>query len=470
MIERRVLSSNYLGVGLAIATGLLANLGSVPQARAQADLNVQSRLDTIMPPVTAQLPTSTSTAGPGQTNVPKGFTALNQNASCVPTESLRGAAATISVLSAKNSGALAVARSAASFTQQEIKDIVQGYFNGGYANFTEEQRSKIKIAVAAAVNPNPDTGCLNRQAAKVQISLPFNPTYETNILRSGNNSSPGDSAGFGGSVTVASGVDGRPWDFVILNAQEASTRYAPNFSPSVDGLSQQASYQLFLHAYGYDPKTKTFADNLVPGSPTPPGGLMTFDTLTFGVLNQTAFAPTFKTEKSDFLTPQLSLARQNIGFDDSSGTPCVTSDTKFCYYANLSMTAGQSFSDVRTLENVNFAASATLGWNINGSNWSLTLPATATAKDYEHVVGGRRDLQLQAGPALMYSSQQVPLSCAKDTMYAALCSEESISFTFKLPVTYYKNYSTLSTAAWSGWVIMPTLTITFGYSEPTKGG
>ena len=456
MIERCVFSSTYLGVGLAIATGLIANLGSVSQSRAQADLNIQSRLDSIMPPASAQLPNSSASSAELARGRNLIFVPLKNGAGVfVPPEKFRSIVIQVTKQRAKNFSEM---QKNAPLSTPQAKAVVE--------SLSEVERSQFEELIQTV---NPNTAVVTRQPPSVQMSFPFNPTYETNILRSGNNNNPGESAGFGGGLTVASGVEGRPWDFVILNAQEASTRYTPNFSPSVDGASAQASYQLFLHAYGYNPSTKTFVDNLVPGSPVPPlpVNTTTFDTATFSVVNQMAFAPTFKNEKTDFLTPQISLARQNIGLDDSSGKPCVTSD-KFCYYANLSLTAGQSFSDVRTLENVNFAASATLGWNIPNSSWSLTLPATATAKDYEYVVGGRHDLQLQAGPALSYSSPKVALSC--EPPYKALCGDENISFIFKLPVTYYKNYSTLSTAAWSGWVIMPTLTITFGYTGPIPTG
>jgi hypothetical protein len=433
MLKRRILSSSYLGAGLAIATGVMFNLGSVLPARAQADLNLQSRLETIMPPVGPQLP-----AGKGvQPEIPTSGTTLDKlrflsNAGCDLPAPLK-------------------------------KLLEKGQ------SLTAEDQKQAEIDLKSII---PNLDCTIRQPQTVQISFPLNPSYETNVLRArSNNSSPGGSAGFGGQVQVTTGVEHRPWDLFILNAQEASARYSPNPSPSTDGLSQQASYQMFLYAYGYDPNSKTIVNNLVPGSPRPalPGGTTTFDTLTFSVLNQTGFMPTFKSEKSDFLTPQVSLAFQNIGLDELSAKPCITPNTKFCYYANVSFTAGQTFSDVIPLENVNFAASVTLAWNIN-SDWSLTLPATATAKDYEHVVGGRRDLQLQVGPVLTYSSpNKLPLNCQikDDPKKSDPCydHQENIAYTFKLPISYYKNYSTLSTAAWSGWVILPTLSISFNWSE-----
>jgi hypothetical protein len=459
MVTQRIVSPNYLGIGLAVATGLAANLGSPHRAQAQVDPNIQTQLNILLPPISVQTPSSGVATEPGQT-----FIQTATVSGCAPTAKLRTFAAklkllTLNELTEKGVRAPAEREIAQSLTEQEIKQIVEDYFNK-QSNLTNTQKIETEKFIAP-VRLDP---CATQQPVKAQISFPFNPSYETNILKTGNNSSPGESAGFGGNVLVSAGVERRPWDVVVFSGGEASSRYIPKSSPSVDGLSSQAAYQMFLHAYGYNPTTGMVMDNLVPGAQNmPPAGMMTFDTLAFGVQNQTAFAPTFKTEKSDFLTPQVTLARQNIGFDKADTKPCydLSGNQQYCYYANLSFTAGQSYSDIRPLENANFAASASLGWNIT-ENWGLALPATATAKDYEHVVGGRRDLLLQIGPVLTYSGKSFPLCTAEQIKKnIPLCAEEKASFKFSLPISYFKNYSTIAADAWSGWVIMPTLTIAF---------
>jgi hypothetical protein len=55
MVTWRILSSNYLGVGLAIATGLAANLGSSLEAQAQVNPNIQTQLNIVSPPQQAIL-------------------------------------------------------------------------------------------------------------------------------------------------------------------------------------------------------------------------------------------------------------------------------------------------------------------------------------------------------------------------------------------------------------------------------
>jgi len=463
MVAQRVVSPNYLGIGVAIVAGVAVLVGASSQAQAQVNPNIQTQLDIILPPILVQPLT-----GPVTPELDKIYIQAANKCVIFDERSKQFAARFLNFnlnlkrdfhdVTAEN-----LKRDFHDVTAEDVKNALEMY----YGNASSRNSAKFR-GFAAAVPPLTD--CKIRQPVTAKVSFPFNPTYETNILKSGNNSSPGESAGFGGSMQVTAGVGNgdRPWDLVTIGGGEASTRYTPKFSPSVDGLSSQVQYQMFLHAYGYNPDTKMPVKDIDPTSPyIPPTGMITFDTLTFGYQNQTAFTPTFKAEKADLLTPQATLSRQNIGLSDQV---CGTVDNKgndgrgYCYYANFSLTAGQTFSDVKTLQNVNFAASATLGWNIDPA-WSVTLPATATAKSFEDVIGGRRDLLLQLGPVLSYTGNKVPVICsARALKESPFCADESTKFTFSLPVTYYRNYSTLSTAAWSGWVIMPTLTIAFAYS------
>ncbi len=173
--------------------------------------------------------------------------------------------------------------------------------------------------------------------------------------------------------------------------------------------------------------------------------MLTVNTFALGIQNQAAFMPTYRSEIADLLTPQATLGRQNI--DLSNGMPCKPiynpnlqqNPAGFCYYANLSLTAGQTFSDVNTLQNANIAGAAAMGHRFDGTDWTLELQATATGRYYKNVA--RQDLTLQAGPAATY----VPNSHLK----------------FSLSISYFENYSTLAKAAWSGLVVQPTLTINF---------
>jgi hypothetical protein len=425
-------SPSDLGVGAAIAIGLATSLASSPPAQAQ-DLNLQTQLNIFSPPLTVQ-----------------------------PLGSI-GQQSALSALKSCSSSA-SVAR---------LKE------NSPWLDFLEENPDLTVDDVAARSNlfrerldkfqrqhrqpkfgPVPINLCYTVQPTQLKTTFPFNPTYETDVLKKGDNSSTGESAGFGGNfLLTTAGL--RPFDLIAMGAGETSVRYTSPFfsSASFDSISSQLFYQAFLYGSGYviDQANQVthvgdvlqYAEQHKTDSLLSTG-LITLDTVAFGVQNQTAFTPTFHTEKADLLTPQFTIARQNINLDGPDTVAirnCAALTTGFCHYADLSLTVGQTFSDVLSQQNFNVAGSAAVGWRID-RYWKLAINTMATGKDYEDFVGGRQDLLLQAGPALTYS----------------YTSHDNMNFTFQLPVTYYKNYSTVSTAAWAGLIIQPTVSVAFSYT------
>lgn len=202
----------------------------------------------------------------------------------------------------------------------------------------------------------------------------------------------------------------------------------------------------------------------------PSSNAVTYDTASFGVFNQTLFTPTFQHMSADLFTPQFTIGRQNFDLSGhtaicmpGSSSPISSSlVTKsptqqqpvgnFCYYADFSITLGQTFSDVATLQNANVAAAATLGARINNTDWTIAGQTMVTGRLYENVAGGRQDVLLQGGPVFTYAAAAMQLFKGSDTM-------EQISFS--LPINYYQNYSTVSKDSWGGLIIQPTLTVAF---------
>jgi hypothetical protein len=127
----------------------------------------------------------------------------------------------------------------------------------------------------------------------------------------------------------------------------------------------------------------------------------------------------------------------------------------------------RTFSDQTLQQNANVTASVTPGWRIPDSDWKLTLPIAVTARAYENenasgrqtdfsfgnVAGGRDDLLFQLGAILNYAPPPF-LNPFVNTV-----------LNFSASATYNRNYSTLSTAAWHGFIVLPTLTLAF---QPTK--
>ena len=117
----------------------------------------------------------------------------------------------------------------------------------------------------------------------------------------------------------------------------------------------------------------------------------------------------------------------------------------------FTLSVGQTFADVATLENANVAVSVTLGRRLPYFDFTAAWTTTATARTYEHVLTPRNDLQIQTGPKFTYSPTP--------------------NIQTSLQVSYFQNYSTVSSVRWNGYVIQPTIIIAFApsdFSPPTK--
>jgi hypothetical protein len=442
------LQSKRLFIHHAILAALLV-VGPL-QARAQVDLNLQSRLSTFAPPITVLQPAVTGPVATKEAAVGTGTTCP-----LIDNPNLPDLAAKLhnDVFAAKKNAAVSEKRVTRDFFIKHPEGTIDREKIAQELNRPEVEqffRKNPDRRFRFTLAPVPITfKCGTKQPLAVKISFPFNPTYETNVLKSDANVHSDTSVGFGGSILVTGpGLEGRLYDVIAFSATSASARYSDFFSKSFDSVTAQGLYQIYLdarHANGtpIDPNREEVAN------------LLTIDTLALGYVSQTAFMPGFHNETAELFTPQATLARQNIALgNDLCKTPVVgwmpTPDLKrsgFCYYLDLALTVGQTFSDVTTQQNANFAGSATFGWRVPESNWKITLPVVATARDYENVLGGRRDVLFQIGPAATYV---VPPS-----------SSGAPSFAFALAATYNRNYSTLATATWHGFVVQPSLTVAF---------
>ncbi|MGD1074218.1 MAG: hypothetical protein ABSB15_29280, partial [Bryobacteraceae bacterium] len=240
---------------------------------------------------------------------------------------------------------------------------------------------------------------------------------------------------------------------------------------SIDTLTVQAAYQYFLDGTFYDGKSAVPITR--DQTPSISNRAVTFDVVSFGVLNQTTYVPTFRYTSADLLTPQITLARQNWNLDPATSTclagsrtlatPASTSappnqpnkspstPSNFCYYMDVALTLGQTFSEISTLENANVSASVTMGRRFPESDWAIAVQAVATPRHYQYVPGGRQDVLLQTGPLLTYSPAAQKFANS-DVM-------EAVSFS--LAANYFRNYSTIAKNSWNGVIVQPTLTIAF---------
>jgi hypothetical protein len=450
------LQSKHLFIHHAIVAAIL--VFRPLEAGAQADPNLQSRLTTFSPSITVLQPTIAS-------EVTKKKPVANSSCRLIKDPRLADLAAKLHNEAAAATNTLRDSKQAAVNRDSFIKHPEGTVDNEKISQ--ELQRPEVREYLRThpgrksfftALTLPIAFKCGAPQVLAVKISLPFNPTYETNVLKSNIDVHPDTSLGYGGNILVTGpGVDGRPYDVMGFSASSASARYSNFPSKSFDALTEQGIYQAFLGAHHIDGTTIDVTREEL-------ANLLTIDTLALGFVNQTAFMPGYHNETADLFTPQATLARQNIALasdlcstskQPSSATSSMPTKAPpsdevkrlgFCYYLDLAVTVGQTFSDVIAQQNFNIAGSATLGWRVSDSNWKLTLPVAATARDYENVLGSRRDVLFQIGPAATYVLPSKP---------------GDPSLMFSLAVTYNWNCSTLSTAAWHGLVVQPTLTVAF---------
>jgi len=424
--------------------GFTVGLIAWPVGAPAQNLNLQSQIQVYSPPFVAQpLGPSRSITVPEQQWSAFKWSALTRLLQAKKRALSHGG---------QKKGQANVQKFAASEHIKRLKELSLAGQQEYIANLSAEDIEQIEQQLAA-LKPSPTPiGSNIPQPTTLKVTLPIlDPTYETNVLKTDQNIRPDVSLGLGGQAQVTMGLSkDRPWDVAAFSVAEASARYDQNPSKSLDVITQSAAYQFFLGAT--DPGGAKIAPGLeIPKAdrdPTdkPSPGVFTVDTLLVGLQNQTAFVPTFHAETADLLTPQVVYTRQNI--DLSGIAPCHAIQNNAagnCIYADLSVGLGQTFSDQPTQANANVAAGGTLGFRINKTDLVLTIPTIVTGKTYETFAGGRRDLVLQTGPALSWTPNQW--------------------VTASLAITYYDQYSSVTAAAWHGWIIQPTLSITF---DPTQ--
>jgi hypothetical protein len=416
-------------VVIFVITGDMTILGYMSRANAQTvDLNIQSRIDTVAAPYQVQpIPIAPSQPARQPAFVAE-TTCYEMNRRCLSGPELDNVvnqqAKQRKMLTATPGGADLVAELKSAATPPKRK-----------RQIVKKLGLPISIKPTKPTHPNEPPGP-PAQPTAVKFTFPLSPMYETNATKSGTLPVADGSVSFGGGFLLTT-QGFRNLDVIGISAGWTSTRYARLSSKGFDTLTASGQYQLFLGAYDV---TRTMLD-LSHGSNLP-SGQVTFNTLSLGVQNSTSFAPTFRAETVDLVTPTIVYGWQNIPLDRGLCASRLDPKTSsFCYYTDVTVTLGHTLADVRSLDNTSLALSATLGNRIADTDLVIGLGGTVTGKVFDNVPGGRDDVMVQIGPKLQYT----PLKNAS----AALA------------VTYNQNFSTLAPAAWHGWIFQSTLTLSF---------
>jgi hypothetical protein len=465
--------------GFAVSAVAATTFGSAFEARAQADLNIQSRLDSFTPPFVlsprlgtpVDLPPGLNKyltfegKGPDET---KGGACMSAKDFILLIHSVHPEILPIELQGLKKSQLVEYIDKKPEDADLILREALEFAKERRYSQVLDWLRNPREVPkggqTIVAVEKYAVSLCKPRQPPTVKVTVPFNPSQESNVLKTTQNPHEDTSFGFGGSLqAVTAGV--RAYDLMGLSVGSVSARYDKFPSKSFDQLLIQGAYQFFISATAYKDGRSFGVDEkllLEHKENMPASNLITVNTLSIGFQNQRAYTPSFLLETADLITPQITLSRQNISLTGSDkNNVCEASlpdfrKSGFCYYADLSLTLGETFSDQSAQQNANVAVSATLGKRFDQSDWKLAVQTTVTERIYTDFHGGRRDVLLQVGPNLTY---------AAPTLVTFL---GSASVQFSLPATYNQNYSTLAKAEWHGVVVMPTLTLAFQPSAPAK--
>lgn len=424
--------------------GVLA-LQPLDRAYAQADPNIQSRIDAVAAPFQVQ-PIPIAPGAPSRPAPRTAVETVETEPACVAKGNRCLSNTEIDAVFAKHAtgpklfsltpgtgtDALTELKSEATPLDRKLKIIKTLALP---INIKPSKKKTLALPVGPP-NIKPGPGDAPTQPTAVSFTFPNSPIYESNANRSNKLGRSDGSVSFGGGFTVTT-QGFRNLDVIGISAGTSLVRYARLADKSFDTLTASAQYQLFLGAYDV---TATMIP-LSHGSNLPTGQV-TFNTLTFGLQNSTAFSPTFHAETTSLTTPTLVYSWQNIPFTEALCATRLHKETSsFCYYADLSVTLGHTLADVRALENTNLAVSATLGDRIGNTDLVALWGTTITGRTYENVVGGRNDVMVAFGPKLQYK----PVD----------------KLTTSIGITYNRNYSSLATAQWHGWIAQSALTLSF---------
>lgn len=431
---------------LVVVSGVA--LQQVDRAFAQADLNIQSRIDAVAAPFQVQpipIAPSGQPARQGSETLPAQRPRAVEERPCLAKDRRCLTSAEIDAVFDKHAKGPKLFGIAPSGTDvlTELKS---------EATPLDRKRTIIKtlalpinikpgkklilLALPIRIKPGKEEGSAPTQPTAVSFTFPNNPVYESNANRSNALARSDGSVSFGGGFQVTT-QGFRNLDVVGFSAGTNLVRYARLAARDFETITTSAQYQLFLGAYDVTAKML----DLSHGSNLPTGQV-TFNTLTFGLQNSTAFSPIYRAETTSLTTPTVVYGWQNIPFNsDLCATRLNPKTASFCYFADVTVSLGHTLADVRQLENTNLAVSAILGDRIGGTDFVASWGTTVTGRTYENVVGGRNDLTVQFGPKLQYK----PI--------------DKVSTSIAL--TYNRNYSSLAAAEWHGWIIQSALTLSF---------
>jgi hypothetical protein len=317
----------------------IAIVGSATDAQAQADINIESRIEAITPRLSAPPPI------PAETKIVRG----EQKPESELENLLRKRRPGFALLKA--------------LSPEERQKSINSLGDAAYQMKSVTEPRKITA----------------------KISLPLGLTYDSNAFKSNQDRQNDFAFSAGGAARVTVPI-GTKLDQFVLNAGATFARYGRFPSNDIDTLSASAAYQL------------NNSKNLISSYRSP--DTTTYDMLEFAVSDRTSFEPTFRREKVYFISPSITWGRQNIPLTSAICNRKENGNEKFCYFADVSFKLAHSFSDITSLQNTSAGLSGTVGWRIPERSLTLSIAASVIGKEFENFAGRRNDLVLTGGPKI----------------------------------------------------------------------
>ena len=172
---------------------------------------------------------------------------------------------------------------------------------------------------------------------------------------------------------------GREEDTVSLLFGSTGTRYAGLNSSSFDALNGSVIYTRLLGR-----------KQTMNGLNT--SGTASTDILTIGLDDTAVYEPGFGAEQISIATPSIGWSRSNIGL--GSKLCGGKGSESYCYYADVSVSLGESVADVQSQTNTWAEIDTTIGWRPPVKNLSLWATGSIQGAVYSDYPGGRQDLLL----------------------------------------------------------------------------
>jgi hypothetical protein len=170
---------------------------------------------------------------------------------------------------------------------------------------------------------------------------------------------------------------GREEDTVSFLLGPTAVRYATLDSSSFDALNGSIIYTRLLGR-------RQTAEGLNTG------GTATTDILTVGLDGTSVYETGFGAEEITVATPSIGWSRSNIGLGNKMCGD--TGSEAYCYFANVSLSMGESLADVQSQINSWAVAETTVGWRPPVKNLSLSATGSVQGAVFSDYPGGRQDL------------------------------------------------------------------------------